>query len=267
MRMWHRSSVNRSVIAGLLLCASLSLSTAPGRADTDSCIAQYDQAVAANKKGELIAARSAYAACAVEACPAEVREECERASQRVAGQIPTIVVAARTASGSDVSQGDVFVDGQRVPRALDGLPIEIDPGRHEIELRLPDGTGKRISVVARTNQKGRLIRLDLDAPAPEAPPPAADSGGSVLAPVLIGVGGVALASFGVFAALGYAKQNDLEDGCKPACAPDEISEMQRYYLIADISLVVSALAFGSGIAIMISGQPGDSASVALSARF
>jgi hypothetical protein len=253
------------------VCALTSLSTKPARADTDACIAQYDHAVADRKKGMLIAARAAYAACAVESCPSEIRTECERGSASVADEIPTIVVAACRADGTDVSRGEVLVDGKRAPRALDGLPIEIDPGRHELELRLVDGTVKKVALVARANQKGRLIRVELGSPAPaprRAPPPVEPDGNdSLLGPVLLGVGGVALVSFGVFAILGYSKQKELEDDCKPACAPDEISTMQRLYLIADISLAVSVLAIGSGVVIMVSSGPGDSAALAVGGRF
>lgn len=265
--------MNRGLFAGFLLCALTSLWAEAAHADTDACIAQYDHAVAERKKGSLIAARSAYAECAVESCPSEIKSECERGSAAVADEIPTIVVAARRADGTDVSRGVLLLDGKPVARGLEGLPIELDPGRHELVLRLPDGSEKKVGLVARANQKGRLIRIQLGAPAPAPaprpvpPPDEADGRESLLGPVLLGVGGVALASFGVFAILGYSKQKELEDDCKPECAPDEISEMQRLYLIADVSLAVSVLAIGGGIVIMASGAPGDSATVAVGGRF
>jgi hypothetical protein len=182
--------------------------------------------------------------------------------------VPTVVFAMRRADGADVTTGRLWIDGKENASAMQGLPIDLDPGPHRLELELADGRKLQMSVVARAGEKNRVIRWDIpttQAPTtPTAMQPRKKSR-SVLGPVLLGVGGAALASFGVFAILGRSKQSELED-CKPACAPDDIDSMQRLYLVADISLAVSIVAIGGGSYFMLRTEPGESAFLSVGGR-
>jgi hypothetical protein len=61
-----------------------------------------------------------------------------------------------------------------------------------------------------------------------------------------GVTVVGLIAFSVFALSGNSKESDL-DACKPACDDRSVyDDMQRDYLIADVSLAVSIVAAGVG---------------------
>lgn len=235
-------------------------------ADTDACIEQYDAAVAARKRGALLEARAGYATCASASCPAEIKSECERGVQESSKDIPTLVFAMRRTDGADVTTGRLWIDGKESADAMNGLPIDLDPGTHLLELELTNGRKLKKSVVARAGEKNRVIRWDIPA-APTAPAPVKPRkrSRSVLGPVLLGVGGAALASFGVFAVLGRSKQSKLED-CKPGCAPDDIDDMQRLYLVADISLAVSIVAIGGGSYFLLRTEPGESAFLGVGGR-
>jgi hypothetical protein len=236
------------------------------RADTDTCIADYDAAVTAKRAGQLRTARTKYAACAVVACPAEVRAECQRGVDAVGKSIPTLVFAARGESGKDVSEGRLELDGKEVPNALGGLPVEVDPGEHRLTLTLPNGRTVRRTIVARAGSRNRLVRLDAPLRSPRSPEPHRVSSRSPLGPILLAVGAVGLGSFGVFALLGRQKESELEE-CAPRCAPDEISKMQRLYLVADISLAVSVVALGAGTYLMLQSDSKESASLRVRGSF
>jgi hypothetical protein len=235
-------------------------------ADTDACIEQYDASVAARKRGALLEARAGYATCASASCPKEIEAECERGVQAMTKEVPTLVFVMRRSDGADVTHGRLTIDGRDVPRAVEGLPVEVDPGTHELELQLADGRTLVKTIVARAGERNRSVLWEV--PLKEKPKPATrqtQRGRNVLGPILLGVGGAALASFGVFAVLGRSKQSELED-CKPGCAPGDIDEMQRLYLVADISLAVSVVAIGGGSYFLLRTQPGESAFLGIGGR-
>jgi len=61
--------------------------------------------------------------------------------------------------------------------------------------------------------------------------------------VLGGVGLVGLSSFAYFGATGKSGENRLARTCAPTCNPNDVDASHRKFLIADISLGVSAVAF------------------------
>jgi hypothetical protein len=272
------SGFARGIVGGvkaswLVPIAACALSLLPARAhgaDTDACIEQYDAAVAARKRGALLEARAGYATCASASCPTEIKAECDRGVQAMASEVPTLVFAIRGADGADVTSGRLTIDGKEIPDAMQGLPVDLDPGSHRLGLVLADGRKLEKSVVARAGEKNRVIRWDIPAkpkaPAPRKPAAAEAKSRSALGPVLLGVGGAALLGFGVFGVLGRSKQSALED-CKPRCAPDDIDSMQRLYLIADISLAVSIVALGAGSYFTLRSEPGESAFLGAGGRF
>lgn len=257
-------SIARIVAFLATLAVSLGWAT-EALADTDACIADYDAGVAAKKAGKTREARTRYAACAIDACPAEVRAECQRGVDVSAKAIPALVFAVRGEAG-DVTRGQVFIDGVEAEGALEGLPVEVDPGERHVRLVLADGRELTLTIVARLGEKNRLVRLDAPAKQRKKLPERRSAPRSILGPVLIGTGAVALGSFGVFGLLGRSKENELEK-CAPRCAPDEISKMQRLYLVADISLAVSVLALGSGTYLLLQPGPKESAGASVVGRF
>lgn len=63
----------------------------------------------------------------------------------------------------------------------------------------------------------------------------------VVYPLLAGAG-VGLVGFGVFAALGRAKQSHLQNECEPHCTSSDSAPMKTEYLVGDIALGVGVAA-------------------------
>ncbi len=75
--------------------------------------------------------------------------------------MPTIVFAAKDASGRDVTDVHVMMDGKAIADRLDGTTIDVDPGVHSIEFRRNGYSTMSESIVARTGEKNRQIIVTL----------------------------------------------------------------------------------------------------------
>ncbi len=161
--------------------------------------------------------------------------------------MPSIVLGAKTPDGRDVVDARVLVDGNLVTQKLDGKPLEIDPGSHRIRFEPASGPGAEKTWLIRQREKGRLVSVTLGSTkVDESGEPGTRPARSVLPYVLGGVGVVGLGMFTYFGLHGRSIQHDLDDrGCKPSCPKDEADEMDRSYLIANISLGVGLVALGS----------------------
>lgn len=86
--------------------------------------------------------------------------------------------------------------------------------------------------------------------------------------VLAGVGVVGLATFIGFAVDGRVRQAELESGCAPYCAAEDVRAMRRSYWIGDVALAVSLASFaGSGVLFWASRGPASSPTVTVAVRF
>jgi hypothetical protein len=264
--------VKSGVSVPALLCASLL--AAPCFADARECIRQHEAGIAAKDERKLVQAKPSFLACARDECPTAVREECTELLAQIERKVPSVVVVVKDENGRDLVDVRLLVDGKVVSQELTGQAIELDPGKHEFRVEhARSGTlTERVLVVE--GEKSRRVRFDFprkDPPkSPEAKkPPAVRESRSipVASYVLGGIGVLALGSFGYFALSGRAKENDL-DVCSPKCDPAEVDVMRRRYLIADISLGVAVVAFGSAVGVaLIPSDDRKSATLRLSGSF
>lgn len=226
-----------AVATGLLVARAL-----PASAETPAqhCIAAAESTQRGVREGKLLASRSDATTCAASACPDVVRADCQRWLDELATQIPTLVVTARDASGHDVVRAELAVDGRPVAATLDGRPIELDPGPHEVRLRVGESVTTETIVLA-SGEKQRQLRLAIAAP-PVARAP-------VNVPLWIAVGATAAAGglaagFGVAA---VAKHSSLEGSCGHACSHSQVAPGERYALVADVALGAAVVAAGLGV--------------------
>jgi hypothetical protein len=258
-----------AALVGLLV----SLSVGEARADARECVRSHAAGQDAVHEAKLSQARQKFLSCAIAECPAEVRDDCMRLAQDVDNRIPSVVFVVSDASGADVVDADVFVNGTKVADRIDGRPIRLDPGI--VEFRVQSGAKTVNSrVVIREGEKNRLIVFRFDTPAAkppkrDAPEPGGDtqpsSGGIPTAAWIAGgVGVIALGGFGYFAIAGRNKESDL-DRCSPYCTQDEYDRMKRSYLFADIALGVGVLAFGTATVLVLTSPRSErTASVGVS---
>ncbi|MBL9028201.1 MAG: hypothetical protein JNL21_38770 [Myxococcales bacterium] len=204
-----------------------------------ACVASHVQAQELRQRGALLSATRALEACSVEACPALVRKDCVAWAESWQDAIPTVVVEVHDAKGDEVSDVRLYVDGTLVASSLDGRAIRLDPGAHELRAILPDATEQKTKLLLREGEQRRRVVLG-SPPASETPlgAPPRRYEPAIWGP-LAAVAGVGTVLFAAMGGVGKAKESEL-DACAPRCVAEDVDEMRRYYLVADISLGVAA---------------------------
>lgn len=228
----------------VLWSASAAANEPPSR---DQCFEAYEGGQRLEKASKLRDAKAAFLTCADRHCPAQIRTDCTRWAEQVQAEQPSVVLVASSADGRDIVDVRVWMDGQILAEKLDGKPLEIDPGEHRFRFEPKGGRAVEASWLIRQREKGRSLSVTLGAPV-SAGDRGTENGAkrSVLPYVLGGVGVVGLGMFTYFGLHGRSIQNDLDGrNCKPRCPKDEADEMDRSYLIANVSLGVGLVALGT----------------------
>ncbi len=116
--------------------------------------------------------------------PKLVHDQCTEWLHQLDEAMPTVVFGLKDDQGADVTGARVLVDGKPSANGLDGRPVGLDPGAHDIrfERDAPSQT-VTVHVVLRTGEKNRDVAAVFPAPevSPAAPPSAPD-GSSPSAP-------------------------------------------------------------------------------------
>jgi hypothetical protein len=238
--------------------------------DKERCVAQHADSQKARRAGKLIEARRLLLACAEPACPAPIRTECSEWGVEVGASIPSILVEVYDRRHERTSDVHVSVDGKSVLEKIAGLPVEIDPGDHEVEARLRNGETKRITLHVGLGERATPVRFDFGVTPParvekKAVVEPASKGIPVVTLVLGAVGLAALGTGTYFGLKARGQADDLEV-CRPNCARSDAEKMRRNALLADVSFGVAFVALGVGSAVWISASSGAERSAALGWR-
>jgi hypothetical protein len=124
------------------------------------CIAHDEKAIQLRSDHKLQDARDELLQCALPACPAEIRGECEKRLATVNAELPTVVVSAKDPSGADLIDVRVTIDGTRTLGKLDGAPLTLDPGVHVFHFETPKAQAEA-RVLVREGEKDRPIRVTI----------------------------------------------------------------------------------------------------------
>jgi hypothetical protein len=122
-----------------------------------ACSAAYEQGQILQRTGELLAAREKLIACASDTCPAVLRGDCARWLSDVDAATPSIVIAAHGASGEDVLDVRVLVDGRVVATHLGARGIPLDPGEHALRFERAGARPIERRILLREGEKERAI--------------------------------------------------------------------------------------------------------------
>lgn len=242
----------------LTLTAAL-LSISPGaRADStkQACVQAYVDAQRLRKADKLTEARQKLELCADDACPATVKKDCKPWLEENERDQPTLAFSALDLTGKKTATVRVIVDGTKLGDQLPSGPLKVDPGAHTIRFEAEGLEPIEVEVSLQKGEKAREVLADFSKQkkaaqpaAPEGPAPATAETTRRKTPVLVyvlgGVGVLGLASFAYFGSTGKSEEDDLADSCAPGCDPADVDAAHRKMLIADISLGVSAVAFGA----------------------
>ncbi len=242
------------LLAAASLASMLAASTMPAAAqDAEACVSLHTSGQDLKEKGKWVEARGNFVKCALDSCPNMVREECGKLLSSLDASIPSVVFQARDAKGQPTSSIEVRLKGEVFLKELKPTAVPLDPGQHRFTFRASDGSEVEKTVTAVEGQKNQLVGIDFKPkgkpkPVPVAPGgETADESGSGIpmgAYVLGGVAVLGLGSFGYFSLTGKSKQSDLEDSCAPRCSDEDYDDMQRNFIIADVSLGAALIAGG-----------------------
>jgi len=254
--MFKRASAASATRCAIPIAAVFSLAAAPALADVtkDQCIDANGKAQDFRRAGRLSAAREQLRICISSSCPGMVRDDCTKRLDELETAQPTIAFTARDATGVDLIDVRVTVDGKLLVDRLDGKPVNVDTGAHVFTFEVPGQAPVSRTLVLTEGEKGRRERImigatpvPLSAPpaapvpgatpgaAPEAgaapagaivssaPEPPATGGGMGTQKILglvvggVGVAGVAVGS--IFGAMAFAQKSQEQSACGSACTP------------------------------------------------
>lgn len=231
----------------LLFASALAASPSAAAKPTRACIDAHAEGQVERDAGRLIRASERFRACASEACPTVIRKECAELGATLEAQIPSVVVQAEDEQGRPIAGARATIDDAQPLLSLDGAPLSLDPGVHQVDVSLADGRRQTLNFSLSFGEKARSAVARFEAPKP----PKAEPRDNTLAYIIGGAGIVGLGAWGAFAWDGRRRQGDLET-CAPRC-PDrsEVDAMRRSYLIADMLLGLSAAALGTSAYLLI----------------
>ncbi|MBI3206870.1 MAG: hypothetical protein HYZ29_35365 [Myxococcales bacterium] len=245
-------------LLGVTLTGALLSFSAGARADVtkQACVQAYVDAQRLRKADKLTEARQKLEVCADDACPATVKKDCKPWLEENEREQPTLAFAALDLAGKKTGAVRVIVDGTKLGDQLPSGPLKVDPGAHKIRFEADGLEPIEVEVSLQKGEKAREVLADFSKqkpsearPAPDAPAPAAVPSSGRKTPALVyvlgGVGVLGLASFAYFGSTGKSDEDDLADSCAPKCDPADVDAAHQKLLIADISLGVSAVAFGA----------------------
>lgn len=244
----------RALLALAAVGVSLAASS-PATADDASCIPSYEQTQTLRRAGKLREARSEAAKCASDSCPAVLARDCTKWLAELDQSIPTVVFDVKSASGEELTNVRVLVDGKPLLDTLDGKSVTLDVGPHTFRFESTEGKGlpAEQTTVIHEGTKNRTIAVTLASPGGAAPAPAASSSSRPVPITSWIFGGAALVSLGagtVFALRGSSKESDL-DACKPACGADAVNDVSTTYAVADVLLTAGVVSAIAAVAIFV----------------
>ena len=162
----------------LLLCATWAHAE-----DGASCATDANEAAELRRDVQkLTKARAKLRACAAEACPAIVRDECRRQLEDVEANVPSVVLVAEEEGAGTVIEVAVSMDGLPLVAELDGKPIDTDAGLHTFVFRRDGATPLEVRMVLRAGQKNAEVRARFPRKQPALTSVAEQNVGGTIAP-------------------------------------------------------------------------------------
>jgi hypothetical protein len=226
------------MVAAAIGAALVNLAGAARAEDMAVC---QDSYVAGQRRYKLehdfLGAREQLLLCA-KTCPDELRVSCGQWLTEIGRELPSIVVKAKDGGGHDVLDATIEVDGKAASGALDGTPIDLNPGEHTIRVLRPRRPAAQETVVLHPGERLRVVEVWTEAREAISVPMRRPI--PLAAFILAGVSAASLASFGVFAAWSTV-EFDRTSTCTPSCPPSgRDASFTTKTVIADASLGVAA---------------------------
>lgn len=260
MPLMPSSARHVSTFAALGVAATTLLAAGDASALTkQECIQASERGQQLRDEGKLAESRQQLLLCVQESCPRPVADACREDLSSVEKRLPTVVLSAKAAAGTDLVDVQVQIDGVVVTQKLDGRAVPMNPGPHKVRMETA-GQVVEEQVVVIEGEKSRPVRLTFPGPPGSTPVPApsghatmppvdrTESQESGIHPAVWIFGGLAVASVGAFAFLGLKGKGEIDDlraTCAPNCAQDDVDAAKSKLLIGDIFLGVGIVSAGA----------------------
>jgi hypothetical protein len=228
------------------------------------CIAASTDAQTFRLERRLLEARRKMLECAQPSCPEIVQAFCSRWLVEIEDQIPSLVVHVVDASGAELSDAQLTIDGYTAKLA--GPPVQVDPGPHELHTETSTGARLSFEVSLEPGEKAKVVVLRVPqpvvsadalapamalAPAPHTPGERPPSHGVPAGAWILG--GTAIVAFGTTTYLIYDAYRKLDvlkgsAGCAPTCSDAQTAPGRAEVLAADVATGLGIAALGSAVA-------------------
>jgi hypothetical protein len=233
-------------LTSALLSSSLATPAAAAPKKQQQCIAAAESGQQLRSTSKLIEARRAFGACTANTCPAVIRRDCGRWIDELDLATPTITVKLEDATGAEVAEGRVLMDGEPLPRASDGRATPIDPGVHRFAWLRDEGSSVEEQFIVREGEHNRVLVLRVP-PVTLGPPPPVTREAPAPGPLpwVVGGAGVALATAGViFWGIGLNDRSTLSSTCASShsCAQSDVESSHTKLVIGDVLIGVGLVA-------------------------
>jgi hypothetical protein len=268
------SMSDRKTLVGLAVLLGCLLAT-PARADDKAaCASAYTAAQSLRDARQLSKAREQLRICSRPSCTQFIARDCTTWLVEIESRIPSVVLAAKDASGADITKVTVSLDGRVIADKLDGRSIEVDPGQHTFSFALPDGRTIDQSMLVLEGQKAQRVGVTVPAAPSSTPPPvpvesqsaplaspgpvsaetSSWNGRKTVALVTGGAGAAALVVGAVFGSMAISSQSASHDACSPGNCPSQ----SRPQAVSDHDAAardatISTVTFSAGGALVAAG--------------
>jgi hypothetical protein len=222
---------------------------------------------------QLVEAREQFRICAGARCPGVVRSDCAHWLAEVEAAMPTVVVTAKTTTGTDIIAAKVSLDGRPFAEQLDGRAVPVDPGAHTFHLETPDGVVVDQVVAVREGEQSQPVSLVLPGPAVPSP----ESGPSPAAPAptstpaepasesaprsstlwrALGwsLGGAGVVGLGIGVAFGLKASSDKADAyCNSSsqCLAGPLADARHAAVGADVAFAAGGALLAGGVTLLL----------------
>jgi hypothetical protein len=248
----------------LVLCAL------PARADERrACVEAADSGQTFRDQGKLVEARESFMTCARDACPAIVANQCTTWLNDVEREIATITFRATDASGKELVDVPVSIDGTLRLPSLDGRAIRINPGVHRVTFSHAGDPDVEQQVVVHAGEKARLVEVRIGPRSLAIPPPTPSREGEppsksgfrfpLFAAASLGVGAASFVTMGVLVGTTASDVDHLRATCAGSCSSSEVDSANTRIVVANVMMGVgiAAVALGAVSLVVVNMGHGD----------
>lgn len=227
---------------------AVATTTVDERSPTELCVESHGASQEARADKRFLEAKQHLLECSKAVCPSLIRGDCARWFDEMEALIPSIAVAVRR-SGIDVDGAEILVDGAAVAA---GREFAVDPGSHEIVVRMPGEEPRARTIQVSPGEQHRLVTIELPALASEGAIAAAPRAAVPMhrpVPTITWILGGATIAFGVtggvFGVLALSERDSLtrpvaDGGCSPNCSDDRVAALNTDALVADVAFALTA---------------------------